>query len=150
MIIREIDAAIGAVMNWRQNGQTNWLRPQENTPMKILSVDVNGNFSTFSPELLGTVDKQYGSFSFGNVFDTSIAECLQQSHYRSIAAAISDGIDACRNECDYFELCGGGSPSNKLAETARLDSTETAYCRLQKQACLDLALDLLENQLGIE
>ena len=118
--------------------------------MKILSVDVKGNFSTFSPELLGTVDTQYGSFSFGNLFDTSIAECLQQSHYQSVASAISDGIDACRNECDYFELCGGGSPSNKLAETTRLDSTETAYCRLQKQACLDLALELLENKLGIE
>jgi uncharacterized protein len=131
--IREIDGVMNAVMNWQDGHEGKDIRHQENTPFKILNVDVNGNFATFSPELLGTSSDRYGDMRLGNLFKTSIAECLQSSHYQRIANAVSDGVQSCKHECDYFELCGGGSPSNKLAENQRFDSSETEFCRLQKR-----------------
>jgi len=112
-------------------------------------VDVSGDFCTFSPELLGGRHARYGEFRLGNLFATSIDECLRDPHYRKIADAVAAGVSKCRAECDYFDLCGGGSPSNKLAENNRLDSSETAFCRLQRKACVDVALNLLEQNLGI-
>ncbi len=147
--IREIDGVISAVMNWQSDPQNNAIRHQENTPFKILNVDVNGNFATFSPELLGTSSDRYGDMKLGNLFETSISECQQSLHYQRIATAIRDGVELCQRECDYFELCGGGSPSNKLAENRCFDSSETEFCRLQKKACVDFALGELEQQLGI-
>jgi len=147
--IREIDGAINAITSWRDQPDAPGLRPQENTPFKIVNVDVRGNFCTFSPELLGSRHAEYGEFQLGNLFSTSIAECMRDPHYRKIAAAVADGVKKCRAECDYFDLCGGGSPSNKLAENNRLDSSETAFCRLQRKACVDTALTLLEQNLGI-
>jgi uncharacterized protein len=147
--IREIDGAIDAITSWRKQPDAASSRPQENTPFKIVNVDVNGNFCTFSPELLGSRHAEYGEFRLGNLFATSIDECLGDPHYRKIAAAVADGVSRCRAECDYFDLCGGGSPSNKLAENNRLDSSETAFCRLQRKACVDVALNLLEQNLGI-
>jgi len=147
--IREIDGAIEAIACWREQQDAAGPRPQENTPFKIVNVDVSGNFCTFSPELLGSRHARYGEFQLGNLFTTSIDECMQHPHYRKIAAAVADGVKKCRSECDYFDLCGGGSPSNKLAENNRLDSSETAFCRLQRKACVDVALNLLEQNLGI-
>ena len=148
--VREIDGVMGAVMNWQDGRNGADIRFQETTPFKILNVDVDGNFATFSPELLGTSCDRYGDMSLGNLFETSIAECLRSPHYRGIANAVSDGVRLCRSECDYFELCGGGSPSNKLAENQRFDSSETEFCRLQKKACVDFGLGELERMLGIQ
>ena len=52
----------------------------------------------------------------------------------------AQGVEACRRECAYFPVCGGGSPSNKLAETGRFDGTETLYCRLTVKTVTDLML----------
>lgn len=147
--VREIDGAVSAVMLWQKAAGAERPGPQENTPFKILNVDVNGNFSTFSPELLGVKNERYGSFVFGNVFNGDILDCLHDSQYQKISTAIRRGVEACRTECNYYELCGGGSPSNKLAEKGCLDCTETEYCRLQKMASIDVALNLLEEELGI-
>ena len=48
-----------------------------NRPFSILSVDWEGNFSTFDPELLSVASDRYGSFNLGNIKDLSLVEsCL--------------------------------------------------------------------------
>ena len=148
--VREIDSVMSAVMNWQKGNPDEGVGHQENSPFKILNIDVNGNFTTFSPELLGFRDDFYGDMRLGNLFDMSIAECLKTPHYQRIAKAVQDGVSQCRANCDYFELCGGGSPSNKLAENGRFDCSETEFCRLQKKACVDFGLAELERMLGIQ
>ena len=44
---------------------------QQTTPFAIISVDCRGNFSTFSPELLGLASEDYGDFTLGNVMTDS-------------------------------------------------------------------------------
>jgi sulfatase maturation enzyme AslB (radical SAM superfamily) len=48
-------------------------------------------------------------------------------------------------QCEYFSVCGGGEPVNKLAENGTFVSTETTYCRLTKKRATDLVLDALER-----
>jgi uncharacterized protein len=110
---------------------------------------LNGNFCTFSPELLGMKNERHGDLGMGNLFDGDMLDCLRDPHFQGIADAIADGVARCRSECEYFELCGGGSPSNKLSEHGSFDCSETEFCRLQKKACIDVALDILEEGLGI-
>ena len=51
----------------------------------------------------------------------------------------------CREGCEYFSVCGGGEPVNKLAENGRFASTQTTYCRMTKMRATDLVLDALER-----
>ena len=150
MKLREVDGAISSILSWRKGGDPSSFQTQETTPFKILNVAVNGDFSTWSPELLGGDSEEYGSFIFGNVMELSIDDCIKSPDYKLVNKAIADGVTNCKESCNYYELCGGGSPSNKLAELGRLDVAETAFCRLHKMACLDAALSILEDALGIE
>lgn len=60
--------------------------------------------------------------------------------YRDIAA----GVHRCQVVCSYFRYCGGGAPVNKYYENGTFDSTETLFCRLQRQAMLDVVLEKLQ------
>src|SRR5262249_24018669 len=55
--VREFDSMIAAVLH---GGRGQLLRTQETQPFAIVSVDCDGNFSCFSPELLGLRDARYG------------------------------------------------------------------------------------------
>jgi len=58
---------------------------------------------------------------------------------------IETGVAMCRERCEYFSVCGGGEPVNKLAENGTFASTETTYCRMTKMRGTDLVLDALER-----
>ena len=53
---------------------------------------------------------------------------------------ITAGVDACRRDCGYFTVCGGGAPANKLFEHGSFATTETTYCRSQVKALTDVLL----------
>lgn len=118
---------------------------QVSRPLAIISCDYRGNVSTFSPELLGARSGEFNDFVFGNVMVHSLAELLDQQHFRSALQQIRSGIDRCEAQCEYFDLCRGGTPSNKFFELGSLAGTETLYCRHAKMAVVDAALDVLES-----
>ena len=113
-------------------------------PWRILSVDWQGNVCTFSPELLGTRDPAYDNFLLGNLAESSIAEISARPTFRRLRGEIERGIKRCRAECEYFDWCGGGAPSNKYFELGSFEQTETIYCRLMRKAVCDANLDLIE------
>ena len=49
--------------------------------------------------------------------------------------------------CEYFSICQGGSPANKLFENGTFDSTETLFCRMSKKAVIDVVLGHMEKAL---
>jgi uncharacterized protein len=124
-------------------------RNQENTAMRILAVDHAGNFSTWSPELLGQKSPDHGDFLLGNVMTDDLDELEGSPKFRRLRDEIERGVAACRESCEYFRLCGGGSPSNKYFENGTFASTETLHCRLSKQAAVDVLLPRLESALGV-
>jgi len=114
-------------------------------PFAILSVDWQGNFTTYSPELLGQKSEAYGDFVLGNVWRTSLEEARQSEAFRRLERDVSAGVELCRTSCEYFPVCGGGAPSNKLYENRTFVSTETMYCQLRIKVVADLAIEIVEK-----
>ncbi|HEV3177645.1 MAG TPA: cyclophane-forming radical SAM/SPASM peptide maturase GrrM/OscB [Stellaceae bacterium] len=141
VFIREIEQALRQV-----------LRPKEAVfhndlvePFAITSMDHAGNISTFSPELLGLKNERYGDFILGNVNRDVLVDFEKGAGFVRMRADIEAGVARCRETCEYFSVCGGGEPVNKLAENGTFISTETAFCRLTKMRATDLVLDALDR-----
>lgn len=118
-------------------------------PMKIISLDTDGNFSTFSPELLGMTDEKYGDFSLGNVNDSGYMAALETPKFKRMFTEIMAGIRMCKESCDYFDVCGGGAPSNKLYENGSFASTETKYCKYSRKIIVDSIVEKTEELLNV-
>ena len=114
-------------------------------PFGIVTVDCKGNVSSFSPELIGSKSVRYGDFIFGNIFESELKELRNKPQFVRVARDIREGVRLCERKCQYFSLCGGGSPSNKYFENGSLASTETMYCRTTIQMPIDIVLADLEK-----
>lgn len=140
-LIREIEEAAFRVLRPKETAVTNQLT----TPFAMLNIDWTGNVATFSPELLGLKNAEYDDFILGNVNRDTLTELPQRPLFRKMLADIDAGIALCRERCEYFSVCGGGEPINKLSENGSFISTETTYCRMTRMRATDLVLDLLER-----
>jgi uncharacterized protein len=119
-------------------------RSAETLPIRVLTVAHNGDFGTFSPELLHVKHASLGAMTFGNVWDReAFKKLVCDQRFLQTLESIERGIDACANTCGYFDVCKGGIPSNKLAEHGTFESTETTACRFKAQAVTDAVVDLL-------
>ncbi|MBO4226646.1 cyclophane-forming radical SAM/SPASM peptide maturase GrrM/OscB [Bradyrhizobium neotropicale] len=138
MSVREFESCTQAILGYGKG-----LRNEQAEPLSILSFDTNGTISTFSPELLGMKHPSY-DFEFGNVledsFDVIAGRILSSKLYSDIEA----GRKACEAVCEYFSVCGGGAPANKIFENGTANSTQTAYCR-SHQIAIDVVLDKIAN-----
>lgn len=124
------------------------LERSDNRPGSILNVDVEGNYTTFSPELLATTHPKYGAFKWGNVKTDPWKSLAAHPGFLRARADIAKGVERCRRSCEYFSMCGGGCPSNKLAEHGTFDAAETNYCRFHVQAVTDVVLEKIDRELG--
>jgi uncharacterized protein len=142
IVVREFETSVGAIRGVRYEPGA---RTQENKPWAIVNVDCDGNFSTYSPELLGIPAKQYGSFTLGNVAHDRLEDVCRTERYLTQEADVGAGVEMCRQTCPYFAFCGGGPPANKFFENGTFASTETLLCRLHKKVCIDVSLARLES-----
>lgn len=117
-------------------------------PLGIVTVDTNGDFTTFSPELIGMDDKTYDDFNFGNINVDLFKDIVKNQKFQRVFKEIVHGVKKCKSECDYYQFCGGGAPSNKLYENGTFNSTETKFCKFTKQVQVDAFLDVMQNQLS--
>jgi uncharacterized protein len=139
--IREIEDAIQQVIRPADAPFRNRLVE----PFSITSMDWAGNISTFSPELLGLKNSAYKDFILGNIDRDLLVDLPRRPNFTRMLADIEAGVELCRERCEYFSVCGGGEPVNKLAENGSFASSETTYCRLTKMRATDLVLDALER-----
>jgi uncharacterized protein len=138
--IREIDEATQQVLRPADAPFFNQLVE----PFAITSMDWAGNLATFSPELLGLKNPTYDNFILGNINRDRLVDLPQRPVLARMLADINAGVELCRQRCEYFSVCGGGEPVNKLAENGTFASAETTYCRMSKMRATDLVLDLLD------
>jgi uncharacterized protein len=141
--VREFAGAMGLIAAGGFQGPVD---THETRPLAIINVDCEGNFTTFSPELLGLDSLRYGSFALGNVQADDFEQVVRNPRFQAMHADIESGIARCRQTCPYFKFCGGGAPANKYFENGSFDSTETMFCRLGRQAVFDVVLDKLERR----
>jgi uncharacterized protein len=134
--VREFAATLGMIADRRAAAYGN---PQTD-PLRYVTVGVDGELSTFSPELLGYRSDSHRTFVFGNVHTDGFAGITTDPNFIGTEMAIRRGVEKCRHTCGYFDLCLGGAPANKLFENGSFDSTDTLYCRLSKKALIDVVL----------
>jgi uncharacterized protein len=138
--VREVAGAVAAILASPAEALPN----HQVKPLAILTVDVDGNLSTFSPELMGAPAPEFTDFRFVNLRTGGPEALLVAPGFARAHAAIEAGVEACRRTCAWFRWCGGGAPANKFFETGSLAATETLYCRLTKQAVMGVVLDAIE------
>jgi uncharacterized protein len=114
-------------------------------PFGMLNVDCHGNVSSFSPELLGLKHADYNDFIVGNINTDSLEDMRVGAPMSAMLRDISAGVDACRESCEYFSVCGGGAPVNKLAENGSFRTTRTSFCGLTQMVPIDLILDAFDR-----
>lgn len=114
-------------------------------PGTIITVAVNGDFSTYSPELLEQHTETYGSFVIGNVMQQSFIEAFAGAHNQLLLTDITAGVAKCQASCDYFAICKGACPSNKHGEHGTFDAAETTHCRRFVQMQAEAVLSELEG-----
>jgi uncharacterized protein len=151
--VRELANAFRLIVDqlptYRWRGQT---LPEnaQTMPFALLSVAWNGDFSTFSPELLGQPSPEFGDFIFGNVERDGLFASVQSERFARLWSAVVRGTQACGQSCAYFNFCGGGAPANKLYENGDLASAETLYCRTMFKRPFDVVLQRLEQESALE
>ncbi len=119
------------------------------TPFTMINIAYNGDFSTFSPELLSMKSSHYGDFILGNVQQDSFDSICKTDKFQRIDRDIQAGVELCKRTCQYFSLCGGGAPSNKYFENGSFATSETMYCKYTKKIIVDIVLEDIEKDLGL-
>lgn len=116
-------------------------------PYTIVSMAIDGSFSTFSPELLGLTHNGK-NYTLGKFPEDSLQSIRYSPKLLEMQREIEEGNKACEKVCAHYALCGGGDPSNKLAEYGTFVATETVQCRLSRKVMTDLVVDKLEAEIG--
>ena len=86
----------------------------------------------------------YGSFSFGSLLTEDFESIAKRVEDSRLHSDIRAGVRKCEKECDYYGVCGGGAPANKIHENGSADSTKTVYCRAY-QIGIDVVLEMIEK-----
>jgi uncharacterized protein len=139
--VREIDGLLPRVFRPAETD----MRNAQVEPFGMLNVDCHGNVSSFSPELLGLRSTDYNDFIVGNINTDSLEAMRDSTSMRLMARDIAAGVDACRSTCEYFSVCGGGAPVNKLSECGTFRGTRTIFCGLTQMVPVDLILHAFEH-----
>ena len=137
--IRELESTLRSIQGWSADRV---ILNEQVTPFAIISMDIDGNISTFSPELLGSTHERHPSFKIGNILTDSFDQLSSSPNFKSLWSEIREGVEACKASCRYFGVCGGGAPSNKLFENGTFASSETFFCRYSTMVPTDLVIKL--------
>ena len=117
-------------------------RRQELRVGAILTMTRDGTIFSSSPELASLPPDQTDRWSLGNVLTIgSLDELLASERAVALQREIDAGVALCRETCEYFGVCGGGSPGNKLYERGTFAVSETLKCALQTKALTDVILE---------
>lgn len=149
--VRELTYALRLIaepLPLRCHGPHAWPENSQTVPFSLISVGWNGDFSTFSPELLGQRSVEFNDFVLGNVNETGYLAAARGPVFSRLWQGIQAGCQRCAAECAYFKYCGGGAPANKLYEHGRLDAAETLYCRAMIKRPFNAVLNGIEAGMG--
>ncbi len=72
-------------------------------PGGYIIFDVDGNFSTFSPEMLSMKYGEEKDFVLGNVFNDDLEEAFQLPKLNLLNSEIQSGVNKCSESCEYFK-----------------------------------------------
>jgi uncharacterized protein len=139
LTVREFLSLAQIIQQWRKSAQPPVV-PEQRVGA-ILTMARDGSLYSWSPELASGTKGALNRFSLGNISDVqSVDEFLVSEGARAIQHEIDHGVEMCREHCEYFSVCGGGSPGNKFYERGTFATTETLKCALQTQELVEVIL----------
>lgn len=145
IIIREFKNICSAINNKLQD-RNFYCIPDETRKLRIVTIQKNGDITTNSPEFAGGKNEELKDFIVGNINSQNPFEnIINNDVYLKLQIEIENGIKNCANTCLYFDLCGGGSPSNKYFENGSISSTKTTTCILHRQTLASVVIDKLSE-----
>ena len=137
--VREVQAMIQRIRHFRKTKGPP--RDSERMLGAILTMTRDGILSSWSPELASIPGVSPSSFAIGNVMDIeSIDDIFFNPKAIARQSDIDLGVDICKQSCQYYDVCGGGSPSNKYFENGTVASAETMHCATQMKALAEVLL----------
>jgi uncharacterized protein len=142
--VREFEIICGFIYTEERINNT-----EMNHPFAIVSIDHQGNFATFDPELLSVKTERYGDFILGNILQDSLESVCHSEKFKQIYQDLQAGVNLCRKTCPYFGVCGGGAGSNKYWENGTFNSAETNACQYRIKIITDVIVEALEKSLGL-
>ncbi|MFJ9695791.1 cyclophane-forming radical SAM peptide maturase AmcB [Kitasatospora sp. NPDC101183] len=140
--IREVDR-LGGYLRAARSGPGAW---DEVLIDPIPTVSSTGDVALLSPELAGIKDPAYDDFRAGNVLESSIGSMLDRAHRLRYVREFLTGLDECEATCEFFGFCRGAQAGNRYFENGRLDTTETNYCRVSRQALVTALSDTVRQE----
>lgn len=136
--IREF-TEIANMIKYKLNDKNFRYSTTEANELEIITISKEGNITTNCPELAD--DYTNNGLIIGNINDiSSLDDIINNEKRKMIYSEIKLGINKCKDNCSYFDFCGGGSPATKLYENKTFNSMETTNCILRRKAILDVAL----------
>jgi uncharacterized protein len=119
--------------------------PQEVKALKIITIQKNGDISTFCPELAGGIKDNQSKFVIGNMLNIhDLEQVITNENFLQINSSVNIGTQNCKNSCQYFKLCGGRSPAIKMYENGSFESTTTKHCLLHRQILADTVISSIK------
>ena len=111
--VREVDGMLPRVFRPDQSV----MRNAQVEPFGMINVDCHGQCFQLLARIAGA---QTCATTTTSLLATSIRTrwktCVAVRPMIAMTRDIAAGVEACRKECEYFSVCGGGAPVNKLAE----------------------------------
>ena len=145
LTIREFRSLAQLIQKWRECPTHIPIVPEQRGGA-ILTMTRDGTVHSWSPELASGVPGTPDRFALGNVCDVgSIDEFLVTERAQAIQQEIDRGVEMCHKQCEYFGVCGGGSPGNKFYERGTFATTETLKCALQTQELVEVIISTFSN-----
>ncbi|MGW4648117.1 cyclophane-forming radical SAM peptide maturase AmcB [Kitasatospora sp. NPDC004289] len=143
LTVREVDRLGGYLRAARSGVPAAW---DELLIDPIPTVSSAGDVVLLSPELAGIKDPAYEDFRAGNVMELSIGSMLDRAHELRYVREFLTGLDECEATCEFFGFCRGAQAGNRYFENGRLDTTETNYCRVSRQALITALSDTVREE----
>lgn len=109
------------------------------------SIAWNGDVVLLAPEFLNTIAPRYDNFVVGNILNDGLHAIIESGKKAAYVRDFIQGVNRCREECEYFSLCYGGQAGNKFFEYGTTNVTETEFCRNSEKRLADAILQELES-----
>src|ERR1044072_684811 len=128
--IREIDHSQQAIVA----GKDGVSSAQEMTAGRILTILWNGHTLPYTPGFATLKRRELERFTIGNLISSPLSLGRNDANCKFLDEAVSQLYRQCAEHCDYFSVCGGGSPAHRWAEFGHFDEHVTRTCQASIQA----------------
>lgn len=138
--VREFGEVFSAMRRLKRHPDAS-SQPEDATSCTVVSLDREGNITTFSPQMITGTPQDSRAFVVANIRDVdSLDDLPDLPASRRLEKDIDAGIELCKRECGYFAFCGGGSPASKYYEHGTFAVSETRECVYRKKLMVDVLL----------